>query len=84
MVQIILNLDHFLFWKHKFLTEETVRSKKFWVLNRLIYMKPNMVFSHFWWWGGLGVKEIKVVQNGVKHVFVLQFLRSNDIFEICI
>ena len=34
--------------------------------------------------GGLGVwgLKIKVAQNGVKHVLILEFLRSDDIWEI--
>ena len=32
-------------------------------------------------WGG-GAKKIKVAQNGMKHGLVLEFLRSDEIFEI--
>ena len=45
------------------------------------------MLSHFqWlWWGGggggLGLKD-KVAQNGLKHILVLDFLSSDEIFEI--
>ena len=32
--------------------------------------------------GGGGGQKIKVAQNGVKHGLVLEFLRSDEIFEI--
>ena len=34
------------------------------------------------WGGGGGGQKIKVDQNGVKHGLVLEFLRSDEIFEI--
>ena len=32
--------------------------------------------------GVSGAKKTKVVQNGLKHFLVLEFLRSDEIFEI--
>ena len=33
--------------------------------------------------GGVpGVKKFKVVQNGLQHILVLEFLRTHEIFEI--
>ena len=40
-----------------------------------------MKFSK-WWGGGGGGQKIKVAQNGMKHGLVLEFLRSDEIFEI--
>ena len=45
------------------------------------YIKPNVVFSKIPFTLGGGPK-IKVAQNGVKHGLVLEFLRSDEIFEI--
>ena len=59
-----------------------MKKKNFWVL---IYVKPNLVLSHFGGYGGGGgggSQKIKVTQNGLKHIFVLEFLRSNEIFKI--
>ena len=58
--------------------------KKIFFLVRT-YVKPNVVFSKipFTPGGGGGVcPKIKVAQNGVKHGLVLEFLRSDEIFEI--
>ena len=59
------------------------------------YIKPNLVFSKisFMLGGGGGElkkiwkkffwgPKIKVAQNGMKHGLVLEFLRSDEIFEI--
>ena len=47
------------------------------------YVKPNLVFSKISFTvGGGGGPKIKVDQNGMKHGLVLEFLRSNEIFEI--
>ena len=51
----------------------------------LIYIKPNLVLSHFrwlWWRGGGGCQKIKVAQNDPKHILVLEFLKSDEIFKI--
>ena len=64
--------------------------KKIWIKKNLknffsvqTYVKPNLVFSKFpLCWGGGGGPKIKVAQNGVKHGLVLEFLRSDEIFEI--
>ena len=60
-----------------------------------ICLEPNLVLSHCFLFfcfflvffarggGGSGVKKIKVVQNGLKHILhilVLEFLKFNDIF----
>ena len=44
------------------------------------YVKPNLVLSHL----GLGVQgpKIKVAQNGLKHILVLELLKSDAIFKI--
>ena len=34
------------------------------------------------WGGGGGFPKIKVDQNGMKHGLILEFLRSDEIFEI--
>ena len=48
-------------------------------------MKPILVKTKSsWGWGG-GVREAtkdKVAQNGLKHILVSEFLKSNEIFEI--
>ena len=43
----------------------------------LLYVKPNLVFSHFqwWWWGMVQGEKIKVAQNGLKHIFVEEILK---------
>ena len=48
-------------------------------------IKENLVLSYFPRWGvgwGSRDKKIKVAQNGVKHVLILEFLRSDEILEI--
>ena len=52
----------------------------------LIYIKPYLVLFHFlwlWWKRGLQGQKIKVAQNGLKHISVLEFLRSNNILKFC-
>ena len=44
------------------------------------YVKPNLVFSKISFY--VGVQNSKFAQNGVKHGLVLEFLRSDEIFEI--
>ena len=46
------------------------------------YVKPNLVFSKISFMLGGGGPKIKVAQNGVKHGLVLEFWRSDEIFEI--
>ena len=47
------------------------------------YVKPNLVFSKISFiLGGGGGPKIKVAQNGMKHGLILDFLRSDEIFEI--
>ena len=72
----------------KFEFKKNLKKKKiekknfFWVRT---YVKPNVVFSKIPFTrggGGGGGPKIKVAQNGVKHGLVLEFLRSDEIFEI--
>ena len=66
-------------FKKKF---EKKNLKKIFFLVRT-YVKPNVVFSKIPFTPGSGGgPKIKVAQNGVKHGLVLEFLRSDEIFEI--
>ena len=44
------------------------------------YVKPNLVLSQIpFMMGGRGAAKKKVAQNGLKHVLILEFLRSDEI-----
>ena len=34
--------------------------------------------------GGSGVKKIKVAQNDLKHILVLEFLRTDEFLKFCV
>ena len=71
----------------KIWTKKTWSKKKIWIkkiwkkfFSVRTYVKPNLVFSKISFMLG-GGQKIKVDQNGMTHGLILEFLRSNEIFE---
>ena len=72
-------------WTKKIWIKKKIELKKIWkfFFSVRTYVKPNLVFSKISFMLGGGGQKIKVAQNGMKHGLVLEFLRSDEIFEIC-
>ena len=71
-------------WTKKIWIKKKFELKKIWkkIFSVRTYVKPNLVFSKISFMLRGGGQKIKVDQNGMKHGLILEFLRSDEIFEI--